>query len=345
MRARVAILGAVMAASLAVGVTAVQGDLVAAFPASLAYVTGGTEQVWLANADGTKPVRLGPGNQPLLSLDSSQVAASVFPNKGNALVIYNPGTTITHKYFDIKKVSATALSWSPESQYLAVALSNVNGNGGSLAIINTMTNSVKTIATGSVCGASFAPQAPDRLVYGLGSAKSLCTKSDIYTVAANGSGRTQITHGGHSLNPVWGAGSIAFDREKLRKLSPIYQIWLMKPDGTGAIQLTHTNVPSLLLGLIPRQFSARGDRLLAEYAGQDTDETWTIDLPTRKARHLVVRKLDVTPGGLSLDGKTVLIDYGGFANPPSAGTIETIPFAGGPAKVLVKHANEPSWNR
>ena len=109
MRARVALLWAVMAASLALGVTAVQGDLVAAFPASLAYVTGGTEQVWLANADGTSRVRLGPGNQPLLSPDSSQVAASLFPNKGNSLVIYSPGTTITHKYFDIRNVSATAL--------------------------------------------------------------------------------------------------------------------------------------------------------------------------------------------------------------------------------------------
>ena len=185
------------------------------------------------------------------------------------------------------------MSWSPTSRYLAVELSSNAGDGGSLAIVDTMTNTVKTIASGSICGASFAPTSPERLVYGRGPTQSFCTKSDIYSVAVDGSGLKQLTHGGRSLNPVWGAGSIAFDREKLRKLSPLYQIWLMQPDGSKAFQLTHTSVPSLLLGLVPQQFSASGKRLLAEFEGQDTSETWTIDIASKRARHLTVRRQDV----------------------------------------------------
>jgi WD40 repeat protein len=345
MRARVAIVGAVIAACLGWGETAVQADLVTARLAQLTYVTGANGTVWIADFDGRHPSRLGPGTQPLISPDGLHVAASLFSSKGNALVVYSPGAR-TRRYFDISKQSATALSWSSTSRYLAVALSNVNGTGGSLAIVDTQTRTVKTIATGSVCGASFSPDVPERLVYGIGPASAFCARSDIDVVAANGTGRTQITHGGRSLNPVWGARSVAFDRETLRHNdAPVYQIWLMQPDGIKAVQLTHIKVPVLLDGLVPRQYSGDGKRLLAQFEGQDTSETWTIDLRTNKALHRTVNHLDVTPGGLSFDGKTVLIDYGGFANPPSAGTVETIPFAGGgTAKVLVKHAGEPNWN-
>jgi hypothetical protein len=346
MRARVAIVGAVCATALAVGVAPVQGDLVAATSSQLTYVKN-NDIVWVADIDGKHPTRLGPGDQPLISPDSRQVAVALpNRNKGPALAIYEPGGP-THKFFNAAHVIATPVSWSPLGQFLAVELFSTSGNGAGLAIVNTMTHTVKMIAGGSICGASFAPDVPDRLAYAQSSAKSVCfdTAVNVFTAAADGSGRTQLTHDGRSLNPVWGAGTIAFDREKLRKNdAPIYQIWLMKPDGTGAVQLTHTKVPQLVEGLVPQQFSADGERLLADFQGQDTSQTWTIDIRTKKARHLLVKKLDVTPGGLSLDGKTVLIDFGGFENPPGAGTVETIPFAGGPAKVLVKHAGDPSWN-
>ena len=351
MRIRVAILMAILTGVLATSAAALQGVSVpptAVAPAKLAYVTGNSGTVWLANADGTSKQRLGPGSQPVLSPDGSQVAASVFASKGNALVIYRPGSP-TRKYFDARKVTVMPVAWSPLSRYLAVELSSANtGNGVGLAIVDTVTNTTKTIATGTVCGASFAPQPPDRVVYGRASAKSFCSGSgvNVYSLAVDGTGLTQLTRDGHSMNPVWGAGGIAFDRAKPRRNDfPIVQIWLMKPDGSGLIQLTHTNVPQLVEGLVPLQFSADGGRLLAVFSGQDTIETWTIEVATKQARHLTVRRLDVIPGGLSRDGSTVLIDFGAFQNPPSAGAVETIPFAGGPVTTLVKHAAEPSWNK
>jgi hypothetical protein len=357
MRARVAFLAAALGAALAVVVAALGGGTAGAVlsgplptePPRLAFVTGNnTPQVWIANADGTGRKRLGAGSEPVLSPDGAAVAASLFASKGNALVIYKPGSP-THRYFDVRKVTATPVSWSPTSRYVAVELSSTNnGNGAGLAIVDTQTNTAKTIAGGSICGASFAPDAPERLVYARGSARSFCFQPnvDLYTVAADGTGLKKLTHDGHSLNPVWGAGNIAFDRMRPRHNdAPVFQIWLIHPDGTHRTQLTHTQVPKLVSGLVPQHFSADGERLLAEFVGQDTSETWTIQVSTRKARHLSIHHLDVTPGGLSLDGSTVLVDFGGFANPPNAGAIETLPFAGGSGTVLVKHAAQPSWNK
>jgi hypothetical protein len=347
MRWRLVLTLAVLGASLAPTATADPPDRTSATP-RLAYV-GGTngDTVWLANADGTHARALGPGGQPILAPNGSAVAASVFTQTGNALVIFRPGRS-TQKYFNVAKVTTDPVAWSPDSRYVAVELFDTLGNGAGLAIVDTKTATTKTIATGSICGASFSPDLPDQLVYGRSSPKGLCvgTNVDLFTAAVDGTGLKRLTHNGRSLNPVWGDGEIAFDHEKLRKNdAPIYQIWLMHPDGTHLVQLPHLSVPTLLAGLVPTQFSGDGQRLLAEYEGQDTSETWTIQISTKVARHLTVKGQDVVGGGLSQDGKTVLVDFGGFMNPSFDGTIEAIPFAGGPAKVLVKHAAEPSWNK
>jgi hypothetical protein len=93
------------------------------------------------------------------------------------------------------------------------------------------------------------------------------------------------------------------------------------------------------------QFSADGSRLKSRYEGQDTSEAWTIRLAPYAVRRLTIRGRPVEAGGLSSDGSTVLVDAGGFLDAPSAGTVSTVPFAGGPASVLVRHASAPSWNR
>ena len=51
------------------------------------------------------------------------------------------------------------------------------------------------------------------------------------------------------------------------------------------------------------QFSTDGTRLLAEYVGQDTNETWTVQVPSGRNRQLTVRGVSVTAGGLSGTGR------------------------------------------
>ena len=93
----------------------------------------------------------------------------------------------------------------------------MNGKGAiGLAIIDTMTNSVEDDRDRLGLRRELCSPAPDRLVYAQAPAVVL-PEGHVNVFTANASGRTQITHGGHSLNPVWGPRSIAFDREQLRE--------------------------------------------------------------------------------------------------------------------------------
>jgi hypothetical protein len=318
----------------------------------LAFVKTGrsADQVWVSDLAGRHATQLGPGDTPLVSPSGGIVAAGL-NGKGAALAVYGPGLVV-HKFFDTNRVGTQPIAWSADSRYIAIELFGDNpgkhDHDSGLAVIDTQTFKAKTIAKGSICGASFSPALPDRLAYGLGPAGTFCLSGDVNVSTANpdGSARKRITSDGRSLNPVWGPTKIAFDRERLRRGdAPVYQLWLMDPEGHARKQLTHTKVPTLLDGLVPVQFSTDGKRLLAGYVGQDTNETWTVQVTNGRTRQLTVRGVSVTAGGMSRDGSTVLVDYNGFLNPPSAGTVETVPFTGGRATVLVRRAGFPSWNR
>jgi hypothetical protein len=337
----------------AVFATAASAASAPAVVSRLAFVTGngGRDTVVLSNLNGTGRQRMGAGDQPLLSPDGRSVAASSFNASGPALAIYAVGAP-ARRYLDVRKETASAVSWSPDSRFLAVEVfgSDVNGKvtPSGIDVVDTTTNTIRTISGGYPCGASFAPNLPDRLVYASSPASSFCLKRrvNVFTAASDGSSRKQLTTDGSSLNPVFGANSIAFDRETLRRNdAPVFQIWLMNPDGSHRRQLTRQKVPPLLDGLVPLQFDAAGDRLLAQFEGQDTTGTYTIDVTRRHVRRLTVGRSAVEPRGLSRDGRSVLVDVGAFMNPPSSGKVATIPFSGGRASVLVARAAEPSWDR
>jgi hypothetical protein len=318
--------------------------------AKLAYVTGdaATEWVWVANADGSHPQQLGQGGLPLISPDGAVVAAARFGSSGPALVLLRPGAP-ERDFFDLHKVGATPESWSPDSRYLAVGLQGTAVKGGpqnGLAVIDTKTGSARTISHGFPCGASFAPRVPDRLVWARSPGGAFCLKRvNLFTAMADGSRLRRITRDGRSLNPVWGPRAIAFDRQTPRRHdSPVYQVFLMRADGTHRRQLTHLHIPPLLNGLVPVRFSARGNRLLAAFEGQDTSETWTVSVGTRRARQLTAGGHSVLAAGISRDGRAVLVQGGPLQSSPSHGVVETIPFSGGPPHVLVRHAGQPSWN-
>ena len=77
------------------------------------------------------------------------------------------------RFFNPARFAAHTFAWSPDSRYLAVALQPASGSrpgAPCLVLIDTRTGRVRTIASGSVQGVSFAPTGPDRVVYGLGKA-------------------------------------------------------------------------------------------------------------------------------------------------------------------------------
>ncbi|MGO9321109.1 MAG: hypothetical protein ACLQBY_09960 [Solirubrobacteraceae bacterium] len=333
-------------------------DLVAEAPMvpRLAYLTEtatSTAKVWVASASGGERKLLGPGQQPLLAPNGGSVAVSLFgatadSEHGPALGIYPASGGAVADYLDLETATATPLAWSPDSRYLAVyRQSNETveiAAGSGLDVIDTQTGAVSSIAEGAIYGASFARDGSDRLVFAMSHSLSPSASTNLYESEADGAGVHRITSDGRSLNPVWGPSYIAYDRERMRHLSPEYQIWLASPSGVRVRKVMHVSVGPLLQGLVPLAFSANGSRLLAEFEGEDTSGAYAVSVASGRARSVTVHGRMVQGAGISSDGSTLLIDAGSFEQPPSHGRIVTVPFAGGHAKVLVAHGSQASWN-
>jgi Tol biopolymer transport system component len=347
-RGRVAAICALVLAAIAVPSAA--GDSTSV---RIAYDTGTATAgpfVWVANANGGSPRRLGPGDEPLISPSSGYVAAASNASKGPALELYSTAGAAPHHFFNGARVSADPVAWSPDSRYLAVELSSTNlkARQDGLAVIDTTTMRATTLVSGgTIAGASFNPAASggDRLVYGILSSSSQTTPSNLYTVGPSGADSTQITHDNRSLEPVWGAKGIVFVRETPRGADafPIYQLWLRA--GSKSIQLTHVKVQKLVAGLAPISISADGNRILAEFGGQDTSYAWTVQISPRRVEQ--VRNgtdQDLQAGQISQDGTRLLISADAFMEPPSHGTVETLPFGGGGKPTPIARGGEPSWN-
>jgi hypothetical protein len=318
----------------------------------IAYATGGVSgdnAIWIANADGTHRRRVGSGIAPLLSPNGQFVAASWLGATGHALAIYPVSGGPPRVYFDVTLLSATAASWSPDSRYLAVELYSVVSDGdplAGLATVDLRTGAVNMVDYGEIAGASFAPRPPDRIAYARAWIGNPAGPVDIYTAAPNGTGRKRISYDAVNLNPVWGRDWIAYDHQTLRPNdAPVYQIWLMRPDGTHKTQITQMVVPTLLDGLMPIAWSANGRHLLTSYQGQDTSQTWALVPSTHALRQLTIGGQALDAAGISSDGSRVLVDQGAFQDVPSHGKVETLPFGGGHAKVLISHGADPNWTR
>jgi hypothetical protein len=321
---------------------------------SLVYVTQTSRSpatVWLRPVGGGATIRLGPGTQPLIAPSGQQVAASLSGTGGGsetgpALVVWATGGPPL-MYFNLATVTANPLAWSPDLRYLAVELQSAGNttSGSGLAVIDLGSHSVTMIARGQIYGASFAPDGSDRIVYGRAASQSVSAAANLYLSNPDGSGLRALTRDGRSLNPVWGRRGIAYDKERLRRNdAPVYEIWLRSVSGSSIHRLTSMRVRSLASGLVPLAFSTDGTRLLAEFEGQDTSEAWTVSVPTRRARRVVVRGSSVVGAGISGNGRTLLIEQGSFLEEASAGRVATVPFGGGRLRVLVSHGAEASWN-
>ena len=61
----------------------------------------------------------------------------------------------------------------------------------------------------------------------------------------------------------------------------------MNPNGKGVTRLTHTKVDQLLQGLYPTEWSANGNRLLAQFEGQDTSYAVGVNVNTGAQRPIL----------------------------------------------------------
>jgi Tol biopolymer transport system component len=324
-----------------------------AFPiaaqATLVYVKNPMKpSVFAANDNGGGAFRVGPGTNPKVSPDGDVIAYARESSGGKRQLMLAATVGGGSKAVLANLQESSYVTFSPDSKLVAAIRGPELGKRRLVLLDVTSGTLLRTVASGYFGGVSFSPDGTE-LAYSLANSEDFPAKSNVYT-APIGSGKSvQITNDGRSQAPLWGPnGRIVFVKllgAKQRKYGPKNELFLMSPNGKGVKRLTQTQVGSLLLGLVPTEWSDDGNRLLAEFVGQDTSYAVTVNPRTGKQR-------PIGPSGeqgfvgtaLSGDGMTVLGFTGGFEPGPDH-RVATVPYGGGKVKTLVKGGFEPNWSR
>lgn len=313
-------------------------------------------QVWVAEDSGRHAHKLLAGSSPRVSPDGRIVALLRQGNGRRAQpeMVLAPADgsappTVLVKGWRLPYVFA----WSPDSRSVAAVLGPEIGKQR-LVLIDTETGARQTIARGFFNGVSFDPEG-GALVYAMAPSETYPPRSDVYrfdlvppgAIPLRAPAPVRLTRDHRSIGPVWGpGGKIAFAKlleANKRKYGPKNELYLMSPTGKGVKRLTHTRVSPLAVGLTATAWSPDGNRLLAQFGGQDLTYAVAVNSKTGAQRPLVEATEQGFVGvAFSADGKSVLGSSGGF-EPGLDHKIEAVPYAGGKGKVLAKNAFEPSW--
>lgn len=313
--------------------------------ATLAFTRNPFHPAVFAASDNGKGVhRIGAGSSPHVTPDGSSIAylrAAQQPE-----LVLSPAAGGRQRTLLKNWRESFHLAFSPDSKLVAAELGAELGKR-KLVVIDLATGRRRVLAHGFFDGFSFSPDSHE-LVYSK-SGRAFSTTGNLY-VTHTGGGRTKaITSDNHSIDPLWGPdGRIVFDRVTNLKseFGPKAQLYLTGSGGGQAKQLTHKPVERLLFGLSPVDWSASGNRLLAEFGGEDT--SYAVKVNPRSGTQQKVIPGDFEQGfigaALSDDGKLVLGTTGG-EEPGPHHHVAVAPYSGGKPKVLVADGYEPDWSR
>ena len=321
--------------------------LPAAASANIAFVRGFASQtVFTANDNGSGVKRVARGADPHISPDGASVVyyaegPNHRPEMKLAAVGGGAGKTLMTGWQE-----PFNLAFSPDSEFILATRGGELGKRN-LVLITVATGEVKVLDRGFFNGYSFDPEGKE-IVYGKANSEKYPPVTDVYKVSAAGSKATPLTTDHNSMDPLWGPnGEIVFvkllDADK-RKYGPKNELFLMNENGKGVKRLTHTKVGQLLQGLVPTAWSANGNRLLAQFQGQDTSYAVGVNVRTGAQRPI----LEATEQGLfgvalSANGQTVYGATGGF-EPGGQKAVVSVPWNGGKPKTLVNNALLPSFS-
>jgi WD40 repeat protein len=306
--------------------------------ARLAYVKDGLRnRIFVAADDGSHAHRLGTGRSPTVSPDGRWVAW-IAPGSPEQLKLRLADRSRKARVV-IDSPSIGELHFSPDSKLLGMEV------GTRLLVYDIHERSRFRAASGNVRGFSFSPDS-NVVVYGnSGRNAADDARSDLFSRELDRRERNRITWDRRSLNPLWGPDGIIYDRQRLRPGdAPAYNLFAVNPDGGSVRRITSLNIPSLVSGLLPLEQSADGDRLLAEFVGQDTSVGFRVNPATGRVHALGTDfENGFVAADLTADGRTVLGHTGGPA-PTERNNVVTMPYRGGEQTVLVRRAYDPDWS-
>jgi len=324
-----------VAAALALLVAAPAADAKLVF---VKHPTSVRPDVYVARDDGTHKRRVSAGRSPVISEDGRWIAWVAFGSLDKVLVQRSDLSGEPRRVLRSRTIGR--LAFSPDSTQLGIEAAS------RLIVHDLPTDTTFTAAFGHITGFSFSPDSRS-LVYGTsGTKERLDAPTDLYVVTFDAGPRTRLTEDRRSLNPIWGPAGIVFDRMRPREGdAPVFNLFEIQPDGSGPRRLTGLKIPSLLSGLVPLEFDADGDRLLAEFTGQDTAVAFAVDPQTGDTRAL---DRDMENGFVGTDisagGRWVLGQTGG-PDPSAYHDVVRMRYGGGHTKVLVQRAMSPDWSR
>jgi hypothetical protein len=319
-----------MATRIAIAIATASLGLLAAAPAQarIAYDRGPTTlhpHVFVVNDDGTHRRRLAEGLFPRIS-----------PN-GRWVAYTRPNTTTAHDELRIIRASGGRsrlvthafeigeLHWSPSSRFLGAQLAR------GILVYDLRTGKSRLLKSTRFENFSFSPNSRS-IVY--------AKRFDLYVASRGGKVRRRLTHNRRSLNPLWTKRGIVFDEQTPRKNDePAYDLFFIRPGGNGLRRVTTTQVPRLAVGLVPRAASADGSRLVANFAEQDEEETYAVDVATGAARKLGSL---LVAAGISRDGRTIVAATNG-PDPGAHHDIVAVSVAGGPIRLILRGGGDPDW--
>jgi dipeptidyl aminopeptidase/acylaminoacyl peptidase len=313
---------------------------------TLSYTKGLQKQrIYVANDNGSGARQVGVGTNSHVSPDGEWVAYERESQSGTSelrlyQVAIHKSERLLHPWAE-----SYVFAWSPDSTKVAAVTGGTRGKR-TLLVIDAKSLKRETVATGYFNGVSFSPESGE-LVFGASQTENTL-KSDIFRYELGGAAPKALTKGKKSGYPLWGpkdqivfAGQV---RAGGRSESPASQLFVMNPEGLRISQVSHTKISPLSQGLIPTAWSENGARLLTEFAGEDQSYAVAVSTVTGAEKKLTNDPQTGLQGAaLSPDGSTVLgtvgIGFGGNPNPK----VVTVPWGGGPEKVLVPGGYQPSW--
>jgi hypothetical protein len=294
--------------------------------------------VYVSRDDGTRKRRVSAGRSPVVSDDGRWIAWVAFGSLDKVLVQRSDLSGEPRRILRSRTIGK--LAFSPDSTQLGIAAAR------RLVVHDLPTDTHFTAASGHITGFSFSPDSRS-VVYGTtGSEEGLDAETDLYIVTFDAGPRMRLTRDRRSLNPVWGPDRIIFDRMRPREGdAPVFNLFEIQPDGSGARRITGLTIPSLLSGLVPIELDADGERLLAEFTGQDTAVAFAVDPDTGDTRAL---DRDMENGFVGTDisagGRWVLGHTGG-PDPSGHHDVVRMRYGGKDQRVLVERAMDPDWSR